>query len=165
MSVFEKIMKVGQPLGDFVERKFFVDVTTGLNEAFVIDSKTRRALIAKDKKSTHLIKRLLSGEDIRRWVFRQKDTWLIFARRGVDIDSYPAVEAAHLSKWKAELTPKKNSSTGSGANRARTMDEIQDDVAYYPTFESPKILFPDIGKGPSFVSTPRAITLPIPDIA
>ena len=66
MNVFEKIMKAGQPLGDFVERKFFRGVTTGLNDAFVIDSETRKALIAKDKKSALLIKPLLSGEDIRR---------------------------------------------------------------------------------------------------
>ncbi len=150
MSVFEKIMKVGQPLGDFVERKFFRGVTTGLNEAFVIDGKTRKALIAKDKKSTQLIKRLVSGEDIRRWVFRQKDTWLIFTRRGVDIDSYPAIRE-HLSKWKAELTPKKNSSDRIGRKPGKyKWYEIQDDVAYHPTFESPKIIFPDIAKGPRF---------------
>jgi TaqI-like C-terminal specificity domain/Eco57I restriction-modification methylase len=150
MTVFDKIMKVGQPLGDYVERKFFRGVTTGLNEAFVIDGKTRKALIEKDKKSTQLIKRLLSGEDIRRWAFRKEDTWLIFARRGVDIDSYPAIKE-HLSKWKSELTPKKNSSDRIGRKPGKyKWYEIQDDVAYYPTFESPKIIFPDIAKGPRF---------------
>jgi hypothetical protein len=149
-NIFDKIMKAGQPLGDFVERRFFRGVTTGLNEAFVIDSKTRQALIAKDKKSTQLIKPLLSGEDIRRWVHHHKDTWLIFTKRGVDIDSYPAIRA-HLSKWKAELTPKKNSSDKIGRKPGKyKWYEIQDDVAYYQTFESPKIIFPDIAKGPRF---------------
>src|SRR5208282_1575215 len=149
-NVFDKIMKAGQPLGDFVERRFFRGVTTGLNEAFVIDSKTRKALIAKDKKSTQLIKPLLSGEDIRRWVHHHKDTWLIFTKRGVDIDSYPAIRE-HLSKWKAELTPKKNSSDKIGRKPGKyKWYEIQDDVAYYQTFDSPKIIFPDIAKGPRF---------------
>jgi hypothetical protein len=150
MNVFEKIMRAGQPLGVFVERRFFRGVTTGLNEAFVIDSKTRKALIAKDNKSTQLIKPLVSGEDIRRWVFHDKDAWLIFTRRGVDIDSYPAIRE-HLSKWKAELTPKRTSSDKIGRKPGKyKWYEIQDDVAYYQTFESPKIIFPDIAKGPRF---------------
>lgn len=148
--MFEKIMKAGQPLGDFVERRFFRGVTTGLNEAFVIDNKTRRALIGKDKRSAELIKPLVGGEDIRRWVFHNKDLWLIFTRRGVDIENYPAIRE-HLSKWKADLTPKKNSSDKVGRKPGRyKWYEIQDDVAYYQIFESPKIIFPDIAKGPRF---------------
>ena len=143
-------MKVGQPLGEYVERKFFRGVTTGLNEAFVIDGKTRKALIAKDKKSTQIIKSLVSGEDIRRWTLRRRETWLIFTRRGIDIDSYPAIRE-HLSKWKAKLTPKKSPSDTIGRKPGKyKWYEIQDDVAYYPAFESPKIIFPDIAKGPRF---------------
>lgn len=149
-EVFEKIMSAGQPLGEFVGRRFFRGVTTGLNEAFVIDNKTRKDLIAKDEMSAHLIKPLVSGEDIRRWFFHNKDAWLIFTRRGTDIDSYPAIRE-HLSKWKAELTPKRTSSDKIGRKPGTyKWYEIQDDVAYYQTFESPKIIFPDIAKGPRF---------------
>ena len=149
-NVFQKIMKAGQPLGDFVERKFFRGVTTGLNDAFVIDSKTRKALIAKDKKSAQLIKPLVGGEDIRRWVFHNRDAWLIFTKRGVRIDDYPAIRE-HLSKWKAELTPKKNPTDRIGRKPGGyKWYEIQDDVAYHEIFESPKIIFPDIAKGPRF---------------
>jgi hypothetical protein len=149
-TVYEKVAKAGQPLGDFVERRFFRGVTTGLNEAFVIDSKTRRSLIAKDKRSAELIKPLLGGEDIRRWVFNRRDAWLIFTRRGVDIDTFPAVRE-HLSKWKAELTPKKAPSDKIGRKPGNyKWYEIQDDVAYFQTFESRKIIFPDIAKGPRF---------------
>jgi hypothetical protein len=149
-AVFQKIMKAGEPLGDFVERRFFRGVTTGLNEAFVIDSKTKMALIAEDNSSAQLIKPLVGGEDIRRWTFRNRGLWLIFTRRGVDIDNYPAIRE-HLSKWKAELTPKKDSLDKIGRKPGRyKWYEIQDDVAYYQIFESPKIVFPDIAKGPRF---------------
>src|SRR5208282_3896471 len=103
-AVFQKVMKAGQPLGDYVQRKFFRGVTTGLNEAFMIDNKTRKVLIAKDKRSAELIKPLVEGEDIRRWVFHNKDLSLIFTRRGIDIEKYPAIKE-HLSNWKTELTP------------------------------------------------------------
>jgi len=149
-GVFQKIMKAGQPLGDYVERKFFRGVTTGLNEAFMIDNKTRKALIAKDGRCAELIKPLIAGEDIRRWVFHNKDLWIIFTRRGIEIDKYPAIRE-HLSKWKSELTPKKVSSDKIGRKPGRyKWYEIQDDVAYYQIFESPKIIFPDIAKGPRF---------------
>ena len=149
-KLFEKIMKAGKPLGSLVERRFFRGVTTGLNEAFFIDGKTRKALIAKDKRNAQLIKPLLGGEDIRRWLFHQRDAWLIFTRRGVDIDAFPAIRE-HLSKWKAELTPKKASSDKFGRKPGGyKWYEIQDDVAYFQTFESPKIVFPDIAKGPRF---------------
>ena len=149
-GVFQKIMKAGQPLGDYVQRQFFRGVTTGLNEAFMIDNKTRMALIAKDKSSAELIKPLVGGEDVRRWVFHNKDLWLIFTRRGIEIEKYPAIKE-HLSNWRAELTPKKNSSDKVGRKPGRyKWYEIQDDVAYYEVFDSPKIIFPDIAKGPRF---------------
>jgi hypothetical protein len=149
-AVFEKVMKAGTPLGDYVQRKFFRGVTTGLNEAFVIDTATREGLIAKDPRSSELIKPLLVGEDIRRYVFRQKDQWLIFTRRGVQIRDYPAI-LEHLSQWKAELTPKKTGNEKLGRKPGRyEWYEIQDDVAYYEVFEAPKIVFPDICKSPRF---------------
>ncbi len=149
-AVFEKIMRVGKPLGDFVERKFFRGVTTGFNDAFIIDGKTRKKLISEHKRSAELIKPLLGGEDIRRYVFHQNDRWLIFPRRGIKIQDYPAI-FRHLSKWKADLTPKKTGKEKVGRKPGRyEWYEIQDDVAYYEIFDSPKIIYPDITKGPRF---------------
>lgn len=149
-AVFAKIMKAGKPLGDYVERRFFRGVTSGLNEAFVIDTDTKRKLIAQNKRSAELIKPLLGGEDIRRYMFHDTDMWLIFTRRGVDINQYPAIRD-HLENWKADLTPKRDRSAKVGRKPGRYQwYEIQDDVAYYEIFEKPKIVFPDIAKEPRF---------------
>jgi fido (protein-threonine AMPylation protein)/predicted type IV restriction endonuclease len=149
-AVCDKVMKAGKPLGDYVERKFFRGVTSGLNEAFTINSDTRKALVRKSKASEELIKPLLGGEDVRRYSVEDPDTWLIFSRRGVDISRYPAIRD-HLSEWKAELTPKKSSNDKVGRKPGRyEWYEIQDDVAYYPIFDGPKIIFPDICKAPRF---------------
>src|SRR3989442_3494593 len=116
----------------------------------MIDNKTRMALIAKDRHSADLIRPLVGGEDIRRWVFRHRDLWIIFTRRGIQINEYPAIKE-YLSNWKAELTPKKNSSHKVGRKPGSyKWYEIQDDVAYFEVFDSPKIIFPDIAKGPRF---------------
>ena len=149
-AVFEKVMKAGKSLGEYVEGKFFRGVTSGLNDAFIITSETRKALIRKNKASEELIKPLLGGEDVRRYYIEDPDTWLIFARRGVDIGRYPAIRE-HLNKWKTELTPKKSSNDKVGRKPGRyEWHEIQDDVAYYPIFDGPKIIFPDICKAPRF---------------
>lgn len=149
-AAFDKVMKAGKPLGEYVERKFFRGVTSGLNDAFIINSDTRKALIRKSKASEELIKPLLGGEDVRRYYVEDPGTWLIFARRGVAISRYPAIRE-HLSEWKSELTPKKSSSDKVGRKPGRyEWYEIQDDVAYYPIFDGPKIIFPDICKAPRF---------------
>ncbi|HEV8328158.1 MAG TPA: N-6 DNA methylase [Nitrospiraceae bacterium] len=149
-AIFEKVMKVGKPLGDYVEGKFFRGVTSGLNDAFIINSETRKTLIRKNKASEELIKPLLGGEDVRRYFVEDPGSWLIFARRGVDIGRYPAIRE-HLNKWKAELTPKKSSTYKVGRKPGRyEWYEIQDEVAYYSIFDGPKIIFPDICKAPRF---------------
>ncbi len=149
-SVFAKVVDAGQPLGDYVERRFFRGVTSGLNEAFIINAETKQSLIATDKRSAELIHPLLGGEDIRRYYYRETGLWLIFTRRGVDIDRYPAIRE-HLEKWKEDLTPRKEKNAKRGRKPGRyKWYEIQDDVAYYGVFDKPKLIFPDICKNPRF---------------
>jgi len=149
-AVFAKVMKAGKPLGEYVDRRFFRGVTSGLNDAFIIDAETKRRLIAKDKRSAELIHPLLGGEDIRRYIFHETGLWLIFTRRGVDIDRYPAIRE-HLGHWKEDLTPKRDKKAKRGRKPGRYhWYEIQDDVAYHEVFDGPKLIFPDIAKGPRF---------------
>jgi len=149
-AVFKKLIEIGKPLGEYVSKRFFRGVTSGLNEAFIIDNETRKSLIREDERSAELIKPVLSGEDIRRYIFHEKSSFLIFARRGVDIENYPAI-MRHLAKWKDDLSPKKGRYDKRGRKPGRYQwYEIQDDVAYYKVFDEPKLIFPDIAKGPRF---------------
>jgi hypothetical protein len=154
LRLFQKIMARGIGLGEYVDGKFFRGVTTGLNEAFVVDTTTKDKLILEDSKSAEIIKPLLQGEDVRRWEIDYKDRWLIFTRRGINIDDYSAIKA-HLNQWKEDLTPKQNKDQKRGRKPGRyKWYEIQDDVAYYSIFEGPKIIFPDIAKEPRFYFDP-----------
>lgn len=56
-AVFDKVIKAGKPLGEYVEGKFFRGVTSGLNDAFIINSEVRKTLIRKNKASEELINR------------------------------------------------------------------------------------------------------------
>ncbi len=127
--------------------------STGLNEAFVIDAKTRTRLISEDARSGEIIKPYLRGQDIDRWVSNWAGLWLIFARRGIDIDAYPAVRA-HLEQFGERLEPRAlNWKGGSWPGRKPgpyKWFEIHDSVDYWELFGVPKIIYPDLTWRPCF---------------
>jgi SAM-dependent methyltransferase len=104
-ALVEKIAKRGIPLRDFTGVSPLRGVTTGLNEAFLIDSATRDQLLQSDPNCSEIIRPYLRGQDIDRWSAEWAGLWMIFARRGIDIDRYPFVKA-HLEEYRAELEPR-----------------------------------------------------------
>ena len=103
-----------------------------------------------------IIKPFLRGRDVKRWRVDSQDLWLIFTRRGVDIDAYPACKA-HLQAFRKQLEPKPADWNGKvqGAWPGRKPGiyewfHIQDNIAYWQEFEQPKIVFPDIALSPQF---------------
>jgi hypothetical protein len=140
----ERMKIVGRPLFDYVRGRMFYGIKTGLNVAFVIDSTQKAELIAADPRSAELIRPFVVGDDIRKWRIRERDAFLIFTRRGTDIDLYPAIRT-HLEQWREDLTPKVSGNEEKGRKPGRyKWFEIQDDIAYFPSFEVPKIIYPDI---------------------
>ncbi len=149
-KIFEKINSCDQNLGQYTQNSIFYGIKTGFNEAFLINENQRAELIKQDPKSEEIIKPLIHGKDIRKWNIKYTDIYIIFTRRGIDIDSYPAVKN-YLAQWKEELTPKTASNQTKGRKPGNyEWYEIQDDVAYYTAFDQPKIVYPDIAKGPRF---------------
>ena len=145
LALRRKIEAAGTPLRDYLKKGLYRGVTTGLNEAFVIDAATRERLMAEDPASADLIRPWLRGRDVRRWRADWRGLSIIFTRRGTDISLYPAIER-HLSRWRADLEPKPRR----GARRGRKPGsykwfEIQDNIAYHEAFAHPKIVYPDIG--------------------
>lgn len=144
-SIRQKMEKAGTRLKEYVKGQLFRGVLTGLNEAFVIDRQTRDRLISEDKHSTEIIKPLLVGNNIRHYEAHFREQYLIFAKHGIEIKNYPAV-LKHLAVFRADLTPKKDSSEKRGRKPGLyKWYEIQDTIAYYEVFNKPKIIYPDIG--------------------
>jgi hypothetical protein len=84
----------------------------------------------------------------------EADEFLVFTRRGILIDEYPAVRD-YLSQFREQSEPKP---AGWPAGKiwpgrkpgAYQWYEIQDTVDYWQAFEQPKIVWPDISKLPRF---------------
>ena len=151
--LLEKIRNRGIPLEEYVNKKVYYGIKTGLNEAFVIDSSTREQLISDAPKSEELIKPFLVGKDIKKYQTLITDRYLIFTRRGINIKDYPAIEK-HLNQFKQQLIPKPKDWKGENWYGRKPgiyqWYEIQDTVDYYLEFEKPKIIYPVICNRPEF---------------
>ncbi len=152
LNLLDKLRKAGTPLGEYVKGRFYYGIKTGYNEAFVIDRATRDRLIAEHPSSAEIIKPFLRGRDVKRWAVTSPDLWLIFTRRGINIDEYPAVKR-YLLPFKERLTPKPKNWKGKWSGRkagSYQWYEIQDNIAYWQEFEEPKIAYPNICKRNEF---------------
>jgi len=158
-DLLAKLRQNSIPLGEYVHGKVYRGILTGLNKAFVIDQATKDRLIAEDPRSAELIKPFAQGRDIKRYAPIPVKQYLIFTRRGVKINDYPAIKK-YLSQFKDELTPKPADWKGDWKGRkpgSYAWYEIQDTIDYHEEFSKPKIVYPNICKQPEFTFDQTAI--------
>ena len=102
--VMGKMLAFGTPLGEWGLR-INRGSTTGYNDAFIIDDATREGLIAQDPRSAEIVKPILRGRDIQRYLAQWAGKWLILAKfdshRYLASD-YPAVYQ-HLLRHEQRL--------------------------------------------------------------
>ncbi|HCE56135.1 MAG TPA: type II restriction endonuclease, partial [Lutibacter sp.] len=128
-SINQKIENRGVKLKDWKGLGFFRGITSGLNEAFVIDEKKANEIIEKEPQSKHIVKKVLRGRNIKRFKYQFDDIYLLFvpwhfpmhneteisnasivAENKFDED-YPLVYE-HLSNFKTELSNRNKAETG-----------------------------------------------------
>jgi adenine-specific DNA-methyltransferase len=150
LALMKKLRAAGMPLGKYVRGNFYYGIKTGLNKAFVIDGVIRKRLIEEDPNSDKLIKPWLRGRDIKRWKTEWAELYVIFTRRGVDINGYPAIKR-YLEQFREDLEPKKSPKQKHGRKPGSyKWYEIQDNIAYYKEFERPKIVYPEVSEEQRF---------------
>ncbi|CAG1020250.1 partial Modification methylase PaeR7I, partial [Patescibacteria group bacterium] len=103
--------------------------------------------------SGEIIKPFLSGRDIKAYQKPIANQYLIFTRRGININDYPAIKE-HLQRFKTRLMPKPAGFKGDKLEGRKSGSykwyEVQDSIDYYLEFEKPKIIYPNILKRPEF---------------
>lgn len=144
-ALLDKIRRAGVPLREYAGVSPLYGIKTGDNEVFAIQAETRDALIRDNPSADEIIRPLLRGVDIARWHPPQAGWWLIFARKGIDIERYPAV-LNYLSEFRSRLEPRPASWVGDPKNwpgrKPGTYKwyELQDPVEYFSQFSLPKIV-------------------------
>ena len=103
VNLRERLRNSGMSLAQYVKARSYFGIKTGRDEAFIVDSATRDELIAEHSSSADILKPFLHGRGIRRWQVEAQGLWLIFAYRGIEINSYPAIQK-HLEKYRDSLS-------------------------------------------------------------
>ncbi|HVI03236.1 MAG TPA: N-6 DNA methylase, partial [Enhygromyxa sp.] len=152
-ALLEKLRRNGVALEDYAAIKPYRGVVTGCNAAFLIDQSTRDRLCREHARSSEILKKYVRGQDVGRWSAQWRERWMIFTRRGIDIDAYPAIEA-HLSRYRSQLEPRPQDFDGGEWPGRKPGNyawyEIQDSTDYHEHFERPKILYQEIQFHPAY---------------
>ncbi len=153
-DLVNKIKNTGIALTENSGLKILYGVKTGLNDAFIIDERTKDTIIKKNKKNNELIKPYLLGKDINRYLINKENRYLIFIPNGWTeknakeekdkwgwFETHYSAIAEHLSKNKKEAI--KRSDQGEYWWELRA-------CVYYDEFEKPKICWGNLCNRASF---------------
>ncbi len=162
-AVFEKVMKAGKPLGEYVDRKFFRGLLTGLNEAFELNQEQRDELVRGATQSDALIKPFLGGQNIRRYEIEDDGRFLIvlpsgWTRTAMAKEKNAAGQVSEREAWNWLTATHRNiakhlESFAEACRKRQDQGQYWWELRpcdYYEYFDSPKIIFPDICKAPRF---------------
>lgn len=160
-AVFKKIANAGISLGRFVDGKMFYGIKTGLNEAFELTEPEAKK-IQRGSSYNGLVRPILGGEDIRRYFTRsQAKFWIVVpsgwtreAMRKANLTgAFSEKEAWAWFTKKHRAIAEHLRRFESGCRRRQDQGEFWWELRpcdYYEYFAAPKIVFPDIAKGPRF---------------
>jgi hypothetical protein len=142
-TIIEKIQRNGIPLSEW-DITINFGIKTGYNEAFIIDEERKNQLILDDPNSVEMIKPLLRGRDVQKYVADDIVNWVIgtFPSLKIDIDNYQGIKKYLLSFGK------KIHQTGEVGTRKKTSHkwfETQDNIAFWKDFQKPKLVWKRIG--------------------
>jgi hypothetical protein len=123
-------------------------IKTGFNEAFIIDEIKRDELFSEHSSSKDILKPLLQGRDIVKFVTEWQNRWIILARYGSNEfleEEYPAV-FNHLFSYKSKLE-KRGQCTNKGGQGQHHWLELDNNpsVNYLNQFKEEKIIWKRVG--------------------
>jgi TaqI-like C-terminal specificity domain/Eco57I restriction-modification methylase len=136
----QQMKSIGTPLKNYVDVQIYSGIKTGNNSVFWIGGEMKDRLISADKNSSEVIKRLVRGEDIRKWQLQTNDLYIIYTHSSIDIDRYPAIKN-YLMQFKKDLENRAGSQKWWQLQQAQYRENI---------WENPKIVYPYICKESRF---------------
>ena len=158
-TLFAKIMQAGVPLGEYVDKKIFYGIKTGLNEAFELTAEECSTISKLEPQSISLMHTVVGGQDIRRYRVMDHGRHLIVIPDGwtrVNAGSASASSENSVWEWFRVNHPLLANRLRPYAEAARKRQDKGEfwwelrPCTYYDYFKSPKIIFPDITKEPRF---------------
>lgn len=151
-TLWQKLKLKGKSLNKWDVNIYF-GVKTGYNEAFLIDENTRQELINQDSKNDEIIKPILRGREIEKYLTEWDGGYLIstFPAFNLDISEYNGV-ARYLTSFGKRLYQVGETFINSNGEIIKTRKktgnkwfETQDQIGFYKEFSKEKIIWKRIG--------------------
>lgn len=166
-SLLARVQAVGRPLLSLVDGRVSRGITTGLNDAFTLNSDERAELVTKHPASDRIIVPYLGGREVKRWHVESSDNWLIKLESSANVEhpwsgmADDEAEECFKKTWPAIFERFTD-----GAMRQRLID--RDDQGryywelrsckYWDEFFLPKIISTKISSEPTFaIDTERFV--------
>ncbi len=134
-ALVEKLLGMGTPLGHYADGEMYRGISTGMTDAFLVNQTTMECLIGEDEHSAEVIKPVLRGRDLGRYMIHDSHTYLLYIGWHCDISKYPAIQA-HLEHYHERLANRPEHRQG----RFPWFSLSRYAANYYTEFERPKII-------------------------
>ncbi|MDX9881215.1 MAG: TaqI-like C-terminal specificity domain-containing protein [Prolixibacteraceae bacterium] len=129
LSLKNKIESNGSKIKDIDSMYCYRGITTGFNPAFIIDITKRNEFLENNKNNSEFIKPLLQGRNIRKWVYKGSNEYLLFIPWHFPLHKNPDITGSstiaekafkekykdlynHLEIFKEELSKRNSDETG-----------------------------------------------------
>jgi hypothetical protein len=133
LTIKTNIERAGQKLSLLNGIAIYRGITTGYNPAFIIDEDKRNEMIIADKNNEEIIKPLLQGRNIRKWIYNENNDAILQTGFSTDIKKKYPIIFDHLCQFQKELEMRADQGKHWWNLRA---------CKYYPEFErSEKIIW------------------------
>jgi adenine-specific DNA-methyltransferase len=162
------LLSSGTPLSGRINGKVTRGITTGFNDAFVIDGSQRAALIRKRKDVEKIIVPYVGGRDVERWVVDHSDRWLIKIESSANVDHpWSNMTDTNAEKCFKEAMPEvyewfqvddKISNLIGRDDKGKYYWELRS-CTYWDDFLKPKIVSTKISSQPTFAIDTNSLTL------
>jgi type II restriction/modification system DNA methylase subunit YeeA len=131
-DILKKFNDADFTLNEYTNGGVFYGIKTGLNEAFIINKKTRNEIVIKDNKSTSILRKMVEGDDFKKWNLLHSGRYLVATEYSLDVpNEYPAV-FEYFRQFEDKLI--KRQDKGLNYWNLRSCD-------YYNELENPKLIY------------------------
>ncbi|MBK8392082.1 MAG: class I SAM-dependent DNA methyltransferase [Saprospiraceae bacterium] len=116
LVINKRIEDIGLRLKDWKGIEFNAGIKTAFNPAYHINEATKAELIKLDSKNKEIIKPLLRGKDIKRWLYAYQNWYMLNTHNGIREIAlepinvkrdYPSIYN-YLNQWKEELVARQD---------------------------------------------------------
>ncbi|TAH19097.1 MAG: class I SAM-dependent DNA methyltransferase [Cytophagales bacterium] len=142
-ALIDKIKSKGQTLSEISDIVIHRGITTGFDDAFIIDNNTYNSFIKQNPHADHILKKLLKGEDINRYKINYRGLRLIHSHNGIK----NVEDSINLSKnfpliyqYIDEINAKTNGRVENRIDKGKHWTNLRS-CAFVPDFNKTKIIW------------------------